>query len=99
MCCSRIQPSPIPDIVELREQELFAAPDEEEVGDVRVEEVDSNLEEQLLRSIEEAAIENQRLHDTVRYFQEIIQEQTDLLEEHVRIQMDRDENNNLTGKS
>ncbi|CAL2032534.1 unnamed protein product [Caenorhabditis brenneri] len=51
------------------------------------------LELQLLRFIAEAARENENLIQTVRHFQEVVEEQTALLERRVQEQLDRDGTN------
>ncbi|KAF1766403.1 hypothetical protein GCK72_006360 [Caenorhabditis remanei] len=53
-----------------------------------------DLELQLLRSIAEAALENQRLILTVRHFQLVIEQQTQLLERRVQEHLGMDLNNN-----
>lgn len=86
MCCSRAKPFPVAEISLCMDEDV-----------PEIEEVD-NFELELLRSIEEAARENQRLIQTVRHFQEVIEEQTILLEQHIREHTLLDVNNNGEGK-
>uniref|UniRef100_A0A1I7TV60 Uncharacterized protein n=1 Tax=Caenorhabditis tropicalis TaxID=1561998 RepID=A0A1I7TV60_9PELO len=94
MCGSTQRPYPVAEVVQRVNNEHDDMPVLEPEVDLNQPMVidvqqDVDIEIQLLRSIEEAARENERLIQTVRHFQEVIEEQTELLERHIQEHLGR----------